>query len=109
MNRARTAAVWVAFGLVHAVLVFENLFAPNGPLGDVQVTYPEWWFAALTTGNYPGLTAPGVYPFLALFPIAIAAEGVALWFILVVVVDAIALAIVARRSLTAASSWSLWA
>ena len=105
MNRARAVAVWVTFGLVHAVLVLENLFAPNGPLGDVQVTYPAWWIAALTSGDYPGLTAPGVYPFLALFPIAIATEGVAAWFALVVIVDAIALAFVARRSITAAYVW----
>jgi len=105
MTRARAAGVWATFGLVHAVLVLENLFAPNGPLGDVQVTYPQWWLAALISGEYPGLTAPGVYPFLALFPIAIAAEGVAAWFVLVVVVDAIALAFVARRSLTAAYVW----
>jgi hypothetical protein len=105
MSRARVAAVWVTFGLVHAVLVLENLFAPNGPLGDVLMTYPAWWIAALSSGDFPGLTAPGVYPFLALFPIAIASEGVAAWFVLVVVVDAAALAFVARRSLTAAFVW----
>jgi len=105
MNRARAVAVWATFGLVHAVLVMENLFAPNGPLGDVQVTYPAWWIDALISGDYPGLTAPGVYPFLALVPIAIATEGVGAWFVLVVIVDAVALAFVARRSLTAAFVW----
>ena len=105
MNRARAVAVWATFGLVHAVLIMENLFAPNGPLGDVQVTYPAWWIDALISGDYPGLTAPGVYPFLALVPIAIATEGVGAWFVLVVIVDAIALAFVARRSLTAAFVW----
>jgi hypothetical protein len=69
------------------------------------MTYPAWWIAALSSGDFPGLTAPGVYPFLALFPIAIASEGVAAWFVLVVVVDAAALAFVARRSLTAAFVW----
>jgi hypothetical protein len=105
MNRARAVAIWATFGLVHAVLVLENVFAPNGPLGDVQVTYPAWWIDALTSGDFPGLTAPGVYPFLALVPIAIATEGVAAWFVLVVIVDAVALAFVARRSLTAAFVW----
>ena len=105
MNRARAVAVWATFGLVHAVLIMENLFAPNGPLGDVQVTYPAWWIDALISGDYPGLTAPGVYPFLALVPIAIATEGVGAWFVLVVIVDAVALAFVARRSLTAAFVW----
>lgn len=105
MNRARAVAVWVTFALVHAVLILENLFAPNGPLGDVQVTYPVWWLDAVNSGYFPGLTAPGVYPFLALAPIAIAAEGIAAWFVLVVIVDAVALAFVARRSLTAAFVW----
>ncbi len=105
MNRARAVAVWVTFTLVHAVLILENLFAPNGPLGDVQVTYPVWWLDAVNSGNFPGLTTPGVYPFLALVPIAIAAEGVAAWFVLVVIFDAVALAFVARRSLTAAFVW----
>ena len=105
MNRARAVAVWATFGLVHAVLILENLFAPNGPLGDVQVTYPAWWIDALISGDYPGLTAAGVYPFLALVPIAIATEGVGAWFVLVVIVDAVALAFVARRSLTAAFVW----
>lgn len=105
MNRARAVAVWVTFALVHAVLILENLFAPNGPLGDVQVTYPVWWLDAVNSGDFPGLTAPGVYPFLALVPIAVAAEGVAAWFVLVVIVDAVALAFVARRSLTAAFVW----
>ena len=105
MTWVRATAVWVTFGLVHAVLILENLLAPNGPLGDVQVTYPEWWIAAQDSGDFPGLTAPGVYPFLALFPIAIASEGVVAWFTLVVVVDAIALAFVARRSVTAAYVW----
>ena len=105
MNRARAVAVWATFGLVHAVLIMENLFAPNGPLGDVQVTYPAWWIDALISGDYPGLTAPGVYPFLALVPIAIATEGVGAWFVLVVIVDAVALAFVTRRSLTATFVW----
>ena len=105
MSRVRAAAVWATFGVVHAVLILENLFAPNGPLGDVQATYPAWWIAALESGDYPGINAPGVYPFLALVPIAIAAEGVAAWFVLAVAVDAVALAFVARRSLTAAYVW----
>jgi hypothetical protein len=105
MNFARATAVWVTFVLVHAVLVVENLVAPNDPLGDVLSTYPAWWIAALASGDFPGLTAPGVYPFLALFPIAIAAEGVVAWFTLVIIIDAVALAFVTRRSLTAAYVW----
>lgn len=105
MSRIRTSWVWVAFGIVHAVLIVENLAAPNGPLGDVQFTYPAWWLAALTSGEFPGLSTTGVYPYLALIPIALATEGVAVWFLFVVVLDAVAVAVLLRRSGVAAVAW----
>jgi hypothetical protein len=54
------------FVVVHLVLIAENLSAPNQPLGDVTYTYPLWIAEAMTSGLWPGLTADGVYPFLAL-------------------------------------------
>jgi hypothetical protein len=105
MNHLRPVWVWVAFGIVHAVLIIENLVAPNSPLGDVQFTYPAWWLAALTSGEFPGLTTTGVYPYLALIPIALATEGVAVWFLVVVILDALAVAVLLRCSVTAAVAW----
>ena len=105
MSTARAVLVWVAFVGVHAVLITENLVAPNGPLGDVLVTYPTWWQSALDGHGFPGLTSVGVYPFLALGPIAVAALGVGAWFTLVTAVDAIALAVLARRNVVAGYAW----
>ncbi len=105
MSAARAVLVWVAFVVVHAVLITENLVAPNGPLGDVLVTYPTWWQGAIEGYGFPGLTTVGVYPFLALGPIAIAALGVGAWFSLVIAVDAIALAVLVRRSAPAGYAW----
>lgn len=105
MTHVRVAALWLVFVVVHAILITENLMAPNGPLGDVQVTYPVWWNVALTSGEFPGLTASGVYPFLALIPIGVAAQGFGAWFVLVVIIDAVAIAVLARRNETAAFAW----
>ena len=105
MSAARAVLVWVAFVGVHAVLITENLVAPNGPLGDVLVTYPSWWQSAIEGNGFPGLTTVGVYPFLALGPIAIAALGVGAWFALVIAVDAVALAVLVRRSVPAGYAW----
>lgn len=105
MTAGRAIRVWVAFAVVHAILIGENLIAPNGPLGDVLVTYPAWWSAALLSGDFPGLTSSGVYPWLALVPIAVAADGVVAWFTMVLALDAIAVAFLARRSVIAVYVW----
>ena len=105
MNFPRSLAVWATFAVVHAVLVGENLFAPNGPLGDVLNTYPAWWAFALDGSGFPGLSAAGVYPYLALGPIAIAALGVGWWFAMVIALDALAVAVLVRRSELATYVW----
>jgi hypothetical protein len=105
MTVRRTVALWLTFVAVHAVLITENLVAPNGPLGDVQVTYPTWWDLALSGQGFPGLTADGVYPFLALGPIAAASAGIGAWFALVVAIDALAVAVLGRRSPLASYAW----
>lgn len=96
---------WVGFAVVHAVLIIENLIAPNGPLGDVQVVYPLWWQQGLTGNGWVGLTSPGVYPFLSLVPIAVAGNGVIAWFALVTALNAVTFGVVARRHLSAAVTW----
>lgn len=105
MSRLRTLVVWATFAIVHTILILENLFAPNQPLGDVENTYPAWWIMALEGFGFPGLSAEGVYPYLALGPIAVAAAGVGAWFALIVVLDAIAVAVLVRRSELATYVW----
>jgi len=105
MSLPRTLAVWASFAVVHAVLIGENLFAPNQPLGDVQNTYPAWWAMALEGSGFPGLSAEGVYLYLALGPIAVAGAGVGAWLAMVVALDAIAVAVLVRRSELATYVW----
>lgn len=108
MNVFRAAVLAVAFVVVHAVLIAENLLAPNGPLGDVQFTYPSWWSLATSTAEYPGLTTTGVYPFLSLVPIAVGAQGLTWWFAMVTILNSVAVAILASRRLSAALAWLLF-
>ncbi|MEY4312790.1 MAG: hypothetical protein RLZZ319_299, partial [Actinomycetota bacterium] len=105
MSLRRWVSLWLGFAAVHATLIAENLVAPNAPLGDVEHVYPIWWSQGLSGGGWVGLTAPGVYPFLALVPIAFAGVGVAAWFTLVTVLDGVAVAVLAHRHPIAAWSW----
>lgn len=105
MSGFRAAVLAGVFVVVHAVLIAENLLAPNGPLGDVQFTYPSWWALATSTSEFPGLTTTGVYPFVSLVPIAIGAQGLTWWFAMVTILDAVAVAILASRRLSAAIAW----
>jgi len=107
-----TTAAWVlgaaAFAVVHLVLIAENLSAPNQPLGDVTYTYPLWIAEAMTTGQWPGLNADGVYPYLALIPMTIGAYGLNLWFALCVVVNGIAWWALMSRSVAAGFAWMVF-
>lgn len=105
MTARRWAALWLVFAAVHATLIVENLAAPNGPLGDVLSVYPYWWSIGVTGNGWVGLTTSGVYPFLALVPIGIAAHGVVAWFTLVVGLDAVAIGLLGRVRPAAAVAW----
>jgi len=96
------------FVVVHLVLIAENLSAPNQPLGDVTYTYPLWIAEAMTSGVWPGITADGVYPFLALIPMTIGAYGLGLWFGLGVAVNAVAWWALANRSAAAGFAWMIF-
>ena len=93
--------LWAAFGAVHCVVV---TLALGGRLGifDVEHVYLEWARTVVGTGAWPGLDVPFVYPFLALLPmLASAAFGwahfTAVWFALMVAVNAAAFAVVLGR------------
>lgn len=105
MTRRRWVSLWLGFAIVHTTLIVENFVAPNAPLGDVVNVYPFWWSQGLSGEGWVGLSAPGVYPFLALVPIAFAGLGVTAWFALVTVLDGAAVATLAQRHPTAAWAW----
>lgn len=104
----RITGLWVIFATVHAVLIAENLLAPDSPLGDVTTVYPAWWNEGLQYGAWAGLTTPGVYPFLSLIPIAVASKGVAAWFAFLVVLDGVAFEVLRRRNSGAALGWVMF-
>ena len=96
---------WALFGVVHLVLIAENLFAPNGPLGDVLFTYPTWIYQGLVGNGWQGLTAPGVYPMLALIPMFCGAFGWGWWFLFVVIANGVAFGVARHRARVAALVW----
>ena len=100
-----TVRDWLLFALVHVILITENLVAPNQPLGDVLWTYPKWIGQGLTGGGWQGITAPGVYPFLALIPMYFGALGLVGWFGFVLVINAVAFATVRDHARRAALAW----
>ena len=101
----QTTRDWLLFAAVHIVLIAENLFAPNGPLGDVLITYPRWIDQGIIGLGWQGITAPGVYPLLALIPMFAGAWGWGPWFLFVLAVNATAFGIARSHARMAALAW----
>lgn len=101
----RSLRDWALFCLVHVVIIAENLFAPNGPLGDVLHTYPQWIAQGMLGGGWQGLTAPGVYPMGALVPMFFGAHGWGWWFLFVLVANGLAFGFARAHGRFAALAW----
>lgn len=101
----RAVRDWGLFALVHVVLIAENLFAPNGPLGDVLYTYPQWIAQGISGGGWQGVTADGVYPMLALVPMFFGAYGWGWWFLFVIAVNGVAFGFARSHGRVAALAW----
>jgi len=91
-------ALWIAFVLVHLVLIVVNLTAQGYPLGDVTAVYRVWAENAADGWVRMGIDVPWVYPILAFAPMAAAlafgSEYYAeTWLAIVAVLDAIAFAV----------------
>ena len=92
------AALWLAFAIVHGVLVWLNLAARGYPLGDVTGVYRVWAENAADGLVRMGIDAPWVYPILAFAPMAASLAFGSEWYgqtwlAIVVVLDAAAFAI----------------
>ncbi|MDJ0339104.1 glycosyltransferase 87 family protein [Cryobacterium sp. PH31-O1] len=103
------AALWLAFAIVHLLLIVLALFGPGYPLGDVVVVY-RGWAANAAAGNLVGITEDFVYPVLALVPIlaAFALGGpayLATWWLLVTGLNAGAFWVLVRSHRAAAWWW----
>jgi hypothetical protein len=95
-------ALWVAFGLVHALLVWLNLFAPGYPMGDVTGVYLAWAEIAQQGWLRMGIDTPWVYPILAFAPMTAALAFGAEWYgqawlAMVTALDAVAFSVLLGR------------
>ena len=109
---SRRALLWLAFAVVHVGVAGLGFVMPNQPMGDVYLVYEPWSSCALWGGasaycpdgrEVMGVTAPWVYPQLALVPMlagwlfAGPAGYTAGWAVVVTIVDAAAFAVLVGR------------
>lgn len=110
------AALWVAFGLVHAALAAINLRGLGNAFGDVTHVYLVWAETAQQGWVRMGIDVPWVYPILAFAPmtapLAFGPEWYgAAWLGMVTLLDAIAFGVLlgagtfSRRRRAAAWWW----
>lgn len=102
VTRSNATLVWVAFSVSHLWLLILNLSIRPGTYSDVTGVY-RFWFDQALRGNVVGVDQDWVYPLLAWLPIAISgAAGTALygltWFILVTLLDAVAVWLLLGRN-----------
>jgi len=108
-------AQWGAFLLVHVVLWSTAWLGAGMPLGDVTLVYRPWAQEAQYGYAFMGVTAPWVYPVLAMIPVLIPLIAgpdnyVVAWLAMVTVFDVIAFAVLTlrgRRRPTIAAWWWL--
>ncbi|MDQ1531275.1 MAG: hypothetical protein QOE37_1380 [Microbacteriaceae bacterium] len=113
LRRALTGPVplCAAFLAVHLVLAAVNLFdQAHHPMGDVTGVYRAWVDEWHATGLLVGIDTSSVYPVGALLPILAAGmfgDGPypLAWLGIVVLLDAVATVLLARRSLPLAWWW----
>src|SRR5918994_3739306 len=68
---SRRVVLWGAFVLVHLGVAVLGWVQPTQPMGDVYFVYEPWSNRALNGGGIVGITAPWVYPQLALLPMVL--------------------------------------
>ncbi len=99
---SRRAWLWIAFVLVHVVVAWLGFVLPNTPAGDVYLVYEPWAREAVAGTAVMGVTAPWVYPQLALLPMVLAlgldlAGYQVAWALLVTIADALAFGLLIGR------------
>ncbi|WP_228479486.1 hypothetical protein [Microbacterium atlanticum] len=100
---SRRAVVWIAFVLVHAVVLWLGFTDDRAASWDVDQLYRWWAGLALTGEATPGITSDWIYPVLAQVPILAAGLLAALldytlaWALIVTALDAVGFAILIGR------------
>lgn len=97
---------------VHTWLGWIALFGWHSGMGDVSRVYPQWVEQALSTGVVVGIDSAWVYPLLAILPMLAAASFgmenfVVVWIALVIVLNAMAFAVIARGTRVRVAWWWL--
>lgn len=114
--------LWGAFLLVHLLVAAMGWVYPSQPMGDVVLVYEPWSASALGGGAVVGITETWVYPQLALVPMLLAkllsmplipvlgvsGAYVVAWAGLVTALDALAFAVLVRRSPSRARALAGW-
>ena len=110
----RRTWVWIAFVLVHAVVIWLGFVDDHAASWDVDQLY-RWW-AGLTLGGdmLPGITADWIYPPLAQVPIVLVGAFRAVvdytlgWGLLVTALDAAAFAVLVGRGRSRGRMIAAW-
>ena len=103
----RRTGLWIAFGVVHAVVAYLGFVEPSSPMGDVVFVYEPWARSAVEGGVVMGVGQEWIYPQLALVPMVLALGLDALtsyeiaWAVLVTAADAFAFGLLVGRGRSA--------
>ena len=95
----RRAAVWIAFVLVHAVVIWLGFADDRAASWDVGQLYRWWAWQTLNGQAFPGITEDWIYPALAHLPIVVTGlfwplvDYTLVWGLLVTALDAAAFAL----------------
>ena len=110
----RRAWVWIAFVLVHAVVIWLGFIDDRGSSWDVSELY-RWWAGLTLTGqSFPGITEDWIYPPLAHLPILLvgalypAVDYTLGWGLLVTALDAAAFAVLVGRGRSRGRMVAAW-
>jgi hypothetical protein len=106
--------LWIAFGVVHAVVVALGWARGRAGAGDVDVLYRAWADELLSGGPVLGIAQDWVYPVLAWLPILLA-KGLAglidytlAWAVIVTAANAAAYAILIGRGRSTGRVRAAW-
>jgi hypothetical protein len=106
--------MWIAFCLVHVVVIWLGFTDDHSASWDVDQLYRWWAGRTLTGGAFPGITEDWVYPPLAQLPILlVGAVGGAIdytlgWGLLVTALDAAAFAVLLGRARSRGRVLAAW-
>ena len=110
----RRTWVWVAFVLVHAVVIWLGFTDDHAASWDVDQLY-RWWAGLMLTGDaLPGITEDWIYPPLAQLPIVLVGafrsvvDYTLAWGLLVTLLDAAAFAVLVGRGSSRGRMIAAW-